>query len=89
MTTISKERLENILKRGQDLEQRLMDPTIMNNPNQLRTLSREKAQLDPLLSLAEEYLSQQKELLGFKQQKEVESDKELISLIDEEIKQVK
>lgn len=88
MTTISKERLENILKRGQDLEQRLMDPAVMNNPNQLRTLSREKAQLDPLLSLAEDYLSQEKELLDLNQQKEVESDKELISLIDEEIKQV-
>jgi peptide chain release factor 1 len=68
MTTISKDRLENILKRGQDLEQRLMDPAVMNNPNQLRTLSREKAQLDPLLSLAEEYLSQQKELLDLNQQ---------------------
>ncbi len=65
-----KEKLESILERVREVEQKLNDPNVVNDVKSFRDISREHKQLTPIAGAAQEYL----DILH-----NIESNKELIA----------
>ncbi len=57
-----RERLQRVLDRYAHITSELANPEIIQNANRFRELSQERAQLSPVVALAEEYLSLTKDL---------------------------
>ena len=83
------ERLTTARQTFQTLERQLADPAVANNPDQLQTIARERARLEPLvldhdaLCLLEEQQQQARELL-----REHRGDADLEALAQEELQEL-
>ena len=82
-------RLETAKTSFKSLELQLADPDVASNPKELETIARERARLEPLvidyekLQLIEKEWKESKELL-----RESKDDKDMETLIQEEIKRL-
>jgi peptide chain release factor 1 len=82
------ERLEDILKRYNEINQLLMDPEINSNITKLKNLSKEQSGLEPIVTLYSEYkniLSSISDLKGLTH----ESDPEMVELAKMELEELK
>ncbi len=79
-----KEKILSLQKRLDELNKELSDPTVFNDPNRYKQLSREHSELSKILEIGTPYL---KALKAFEENKaiiEEDSDPELIALAKEE-----
>ncbi len=81
-------KLEGIAERREELDALLATPDVINDQNQYRTLSQERAEIDPVV---ESFINYQQLLSNLKQAEELhtESDPEMQALAAEEIKDSK
>ena len=79
-------RLKNASESFVNLEMQLADPDIANNPKKLESIARERAKLEPLVIDFNQLLETDKEIDDSKLLlKENRNDKEMESLINEEL----
>jgi peptide chain release factor 1 len=79
------DRLENLERQYLDLENRLADPEVLRQQEEYLRLSREHAELTPLVQAFRRYRQLQKELADSQSLLKEESDEELKALAREEI----
>ncbi len=83
------QKLESIKDKYEKLLTSLSDPAINSDPHQIRKISKEKSDLDPIIKKYEEY---QKVLTGITESKEIlddaEADEEFKELAQEELKEL-
>ena len=51
------DKLRSIVRRREELEQLLCDPSVLADPGKLRTLNRERTQLEPVVAAFEAWLA--------------------------------
>lgn len=78
-------KLENIKERHEEISAELSDPDVINNQNEFKKLSKEYAQLSPIVSKFNEHL-QAVEDLETAQEMANDSDKDMKAMAQEEIK---
>lgn len=76
--------LESVLKTFQDIEDKLADPAVSANPEKLKTLSRERSKVLPLIELINREKKLKNELEEVNKQIQVEKDRELKNILLEE-----
>jgi peptide chain release factor 1 len=79
------DRLEQIERRYQELDQQLARPEIATDLKQLQTLAREKAGIEDLVTRYREYKKASKELEEVKSMHTTDLDKEMTELVKQEI----
>ena len=79
------EQLENIEKRFQELDEKMAQPEVATDLNQLQELAQERASLDEIVSKYQEYKKAQKELEDIKSMHIAEKDEDMTSLVKQEI----
>jgi peptide chain release factor 1 len=79
------DRLEQIERRYQDLDQQMARPEIATDLKQLQTLAREKASLEDVVTRYQEYKKAAKELEDVKSMPTTDLDKEMTELVKQEI----
>lgn len=79
------DKLEDILIRYQELEQELMDPSVMNDQSRFKNLRKEHSDLTDIVEKYKEYKATQKSIEESLQLLEEESDEELRELAKEEL----
>ncbi len=83
-------RLDDILRRKQDLTVQLSDPEITSDPDRYSKLSREFSELEPVAEEAERYLKLCRQLEENQEMlNDPECDRELRELAEEEIREIK
>jgi peptide chain release factor 1 len=79
------DRLEQIERRYQDLDEQMARPEIATDVKQLQTLAREKASLEDVVTKYREYKKAAKELEDVKAMHGTDLDKEMTELVKQEI----
>ena len=83
------DKLENILKRYQEIEKEMMDPNVVNDQQRFRGLSIEEANLSPVVEKYKEYKNVIQEMKDSEELLEEETDEELLELAKEELETCK
>ena len=83
------DRLEKVKERYEEITRLLSDPTIVNNQDRLRELSKEHSDLVPLMRVYDQYAKTKRDFAGLKEITETSSDQEMKSLAYAEIDEVK
>jgi peptide chain release factor 1 len=83
------QKYEQIKKDLKKTESALADPAILNNPQKLAELNRQRSQLVELVNLFEKLQGVQKSLDNTEEMIKVENDPELVALAEEEVKEKK
>lgn len=83
------EKYKSIKEEYDDLGSKLMDPGVLSDSSLVATYSRKRLQLEPLVTLFEEYAKVVSELEEATQMLEVEKDPELVSMTEEEVTSLK
>lgn len=81
-----KHKLEKLVERQQELHALLADPDVINNQNQFRELSKEAAEVTPIVSCFNEYRQQLETMEGAREMLK-DSDKAIRDLAAEELQQ--
>ena len=76
---------EEKIERLKEIERQLADPNVISNTQKLSELSKERVRILPLVETAEKHKSVLKQIKEIKDQLELESDKELIDVLNEEL----
>lgn len=79
------DQINRVKEKYTELETKLQDPSITKDPNQLKNISSEHAELKPLLNLIEDYEKVKTNLEQAEETLDKESDEELKELAREEI----
>src|SRR6476620_10988220 len=77
-------KLQHMLERFQEIGQLLSDSSVIADQNQFKALSKEYAQLEPIASCYETYITAVKDLTSIEELKESD-DKELALMAEEEL----
>lgn len=80
------EKLDEIEKKFEQIEQQLLDPSITSNPSELQRLGKARAELDPIVSKLREYKKASKDLA---EAEELLEDPEMKEMAQEEIEPLK
>jgi peptide chain release factor 1 len=88
MKSSIKNKLEQLVKRHQEISSLLSDPIIINDQNRFRDLGKEYSQLEPIVNCYQKYAAAEN---GLREAEEMlnSGDNELADLANEEIKQLK
>lgn len=78
------EKLDSLIKHHEDISQSLSDPKIINDQNQFRALSKEYAQLEPVVNCYRQYKDA---LVSQTNAKELLDDPEMAEMAKEELKE--
>ena len=76
------DKLRSIVRRREELEQLLCDPSVLADPGKLRTLNRERTQLEPVVAAFDQWSKLEKQIAD---DREALSDPELGPLAEEEL----
>lgn len=82
------ERIQEVLRRFDTLNDALMDPEVLTDPERLRATAREHAELTPAAEVARELARVRTELAGAREMVEAGGDPELIELAEAEIEEL-
>jgi len=88
MKSTIQNKLQLMVKRHEEISSLLSDTKIINDQNRFRELSKEYAQLEPIVNCYQKYSSTQNELIETQEMLD-NQDSALAKLADEEIKQLK
>lgn len=83
------DRLEQIERRYQELDQQMARPEIATDLKQLQTLAREKASLEDVVTKYRQYRVTSKELEGTRAMLVTKLDEEMSALVKQEIEDLK
>ena len=83
------DRLEKVKERYEEITRLLSDPTIVNNQDRLRELSKEHSDLVPLMRVYDQYAKTKRDFAGLKEITETSSDQEMKSLAYAEMDEAK
>jgi peptide chain release factor 1 len=78
-------RLEHVRQRYDELTALLSDPTVIQNQDRFREISKEHSSLTPLIKAYERYVKAQKELAGLKEITETSGDAEMKQMAYDEM----
>ncbi len=82
------ERLQQIIKRYNEIEHAMADPKTVSDQNIFKSLTKEHAKLAPIVQKYNEYTRVKKEIEDTKTAVKSEKDQDMISLLEEEIIQL-
>lgn len=80
--------LESLVKKHEEIGVELSTPAVINDQNKYRELSKEYSQLDPIVNAFKEYQTKAEEFAATEMMLQ-ESDKEMRTMAEEEIKTIK
>ena len=83
------EKLEQVEKRYEKLQQEMTDPEVVGNHQRMSELAREAAELEPLVSAYREYRSVKEQVRETKELLEHESDPEMRDLAESELEELR
>ena len=79
------ERVQEVVRRFGELEKRLADPAVLSDPEKLRSVAQEHAELAPVATAGERYLRVRAQLAEAREVERTSDDEELVELARAEI----
>jgi len=79
------ERVQEVVRRFAELEKRLADPAVLSDPEKLRSVAQEHAELAPIAAAGERYLRVKAQLAEAREVERTSDDAELVELARAEI----
>ncbi len=79
------ERVQEVVRRFGELEKRLADPAVLSDPEKLRSVAQEHAELAPVAAAGERYLRVRAQLAEAREVERTSDDEELVELARAEI----
>lgn len=79
------ERVQEVVRRFAELEKRLADPAVLSDPDKLRSVAQEHAELAPIAAAGERYLRVKAQLAEAREVERTSDDAELVDLARAEI----
>lgn len=80
------EKIAQVVGRYRELELQMSDPQVLADYTQLTKLAQERSDIEPLVNAYNQYQSAQEELNETKEMLEIESDPDILSMVNNEIK---
>lgn len=82
------DKIRQVVSRFEEIEYQMADPIITSDHTKLMELNRERSDMEPLVSAYREYDQASQELTEAREMIELESDKEMIAMVQEEVKEL-
>ena len=80
------EQIAQVVARYEEIERQMTDPAVMSDHKKLTELAQERSDIEPLFKTHAEYQRTQSEINDAKEMIQMEDDKEMISMFQEELK---